>query len=159
MAFQSSWQKINAVFLAWPVKNVWSLIDTPAVGLLLIIHTMQYQVVPYSCFDLLHSNRLKYLLALNAPVKCFWSRLRLFHLMPEDILLIGLLPISNTFKIHLTYSVSGDNSFTSSSFKVWILIDCSWDDRGIFLASVLFQTLMARTEFRSTQRAQNHRVL
>lgn len=30
---------------------------------------MQYHAVPYNFFDLLHFNRLKYLLALNAPLR------------------------------------------------------------------------------------------
>lgn len=86
---------------------------------------MQYHVVPYNCFDLLHFNRLKYLLALNAPVRCVRSRLRSFRLMPEDIHLLSLLPIRNIFKVHVTYLACGDNCFTSSLFKDWILIDYS----------------------------------
>lgn len=116
-------EKINAFFSAWPIKNASSLINTAAVDLFLIIYIMHYHVVPYNVFALLHFSRLKYLLVLNAPVIWVSTKLRSFYLMPEDICFLSFLPIGNIFRLHVTYLVPGDNSFTSSLFKEWILIN------------------------------------
>lgn len=86
---------------------------------------MNYHVAFYNCFDLLHFKRLNYNLALNTHVRCVWSRLKSFYLMPEDIHLLSLLPISNIFEAHVTYSVSRDNCFTRYLLKDWILKDYS----------------------------------
>lgn len=91
----NAWDRKNKyLFLAWPIKNVSSLINTTAVDLFLIIYITHYHVVSYkNVFALLHFNRLKYFLALNAPVIHVSIRQRSFYLIPEDVCCLSFLPI------------------------------------------------------------------
>lgn len=132
--------------MSWPIKKCFKSHKYYCSRFILIIYIIHYHVVPYNFFALLYFNRLKYLLALKAPVICVSSRLKSFHLMSEDICLLIFLPIDNIFRVHVTYFVSRDNSFTSSLRKDWILINCTYDCRRTLIASVLLQTTMASME-------------